>query len=339
MEIPGADAAPTESRFAILELETTEGICGVGEWSDLSGDLDLPVLQEGLEAKLVGRNPFDLEAILGDLGFDRSTSCAVDSALFDIAGKALGVPAYQLIGGKVRERVEVSWVVYIRTADLIAEEIREMRERGFTAFKLKVGSNIEHDEECVRLIRETTGPEGQIKLDASGVWSLEEAEENIRRLVQYGLQAVESPVRGRGARDLARVREGVEVPIIEHVWERWDYALDLVRHQAVDIINLFPEGCGGILRCKKVLALAEAAGMDALLGSTVELGVGTAAQLHLGVSSPGISYPSDLIGPALYQEDVIAGPFEYVEGTLAVPEGPGLGVELDRDKLARLRYG
>ena len=337
MEIPDADAAPTVSQFAVLELETDEGITGLGEWSDIPGVWEMGEIEGRLTGKLVGCDPFAMEVILGGLDEDRSTSCAVDGALFDIKGKALGVPVYQLMGGRARERVEVSWVVYVRTEDLIGEEIARMRERGFGAFKLKVGSRIEHDDACVRIIRETAGPEAQIKLDASGVWAPDEAVENVRRLAQYDLQGVESPVRGRGAEDLARVRQQVEVPIIEHVWERWDYVMELVNCQSVDIVNLFPEGCGGLLRCKKILAVVEAAGMEALLGSTVELGIGTAGQVHLGISSPGIAYPSDLIGPAMYRDDVIADPFTYVDGGLLAPESPGLGVELDRERLDQLR--
>ena len=262
MTIPGADAAATESHFAILELETDEGIIGIGEWSDMQKDVDLAALKAGLEARLVGENPFNIEAILSDFRFDRSTACAVDSALYDIVGKALDTPVYNLIGGRVRDGVKVSWVVYVRTADLIAEEMRAVTAQGFTAFKLKVGSNIDHDDTCVRIMRETAGPDAEIKLDASGNWAVDEAIENIRRLSQYDLQGVESPVRGRGAADIARVRNAVDVKIIEHVWERWDYAMDLVKHGSVDIINLFPEGCGGIHRCKKLLALAEAASSE-----------------------------------------------------------------------------
>lgn len=337
MVIPEADAVPTISRFAVLELETDEGIGGLGEWSDIPDGRKMGEMHKRLEEKLVGRDPFAMEVILGGLDEDRSTRCAVDGALFDIKGKALEVPVYQLMGGRARERVEVSWVVYVRTQELIGEEIARMRQMGFGAFKLKVGSRIEHDDACVRIIRETAGPQAQIKLDASGVWEPGEAVENIRRLAQYGLQGVESPVRGRGAKDLAKVRQQVEVPIIEHVWDRWDYVMELVKCQSVDIVNLYPEGCGGLLRCKKVLAVVEAAGMQALLGSTVELGIGTAGQVHLGISSPGIAYPSDLIGPAMYRDDVIDEPFAYVDGGLLAPEGPGLGVELDRERLVRLR--
>ncbi|OGG53192.1 MAG: hypothetical protein A3F84_13615 [Candidatus Handelsmanbacteria bacterium RIFCSPLOWO2_12_FULL_64_10] len=353
--IPGADAAPTRSHFAALELRTSEGITGLGEWSDVAApgrlvsstfrtkgygppeDLDIPALRAVLERALVGRSPFDIEAILSDLDLDRSTLCAVDSALYDAVGKALNTPVYNLIGGRVRDRMKISWVVYIRTTDLIGDEMRAMVDRGFTAFKLKVGSDIAHDEACVRIMRETAGPDAEIKLDASGAWTVEEAIQNIQRLTPYNLQGVESPVKGRGAADLAQVRHAVGVKIIEHVWDRWDYILDLIQRKSVDVINLFPEGCGGIHRCKKVLALAEAAGIDALLGSTVELGVGTAAQVHLGVSGPQVCYPSDLIGPAMYTEDIITRPFDYVEGHLAPPEGPGLGVELDRDQLERLK--
>lgn len=353
--ISGPDAAPTESYFAALELHTSEGVTGLGEWSDVVApdrlvsstfrtkgygsleDLDIPALKARLEHFLVGRNPFDIEGILSDLDFDRSTLCAVDSALYDVVGKALDTPVYNLLGGRAHDRVKVSWVVYIRRTDLIGDEMRAMVDRGFTAFKLKVGSNIDHDEACVRIMRETAGPNAEIKLDASGAWTPDEAIRNIKRLAQYNLQGLESPVKGRGPAETARVREAVDVKIIEHVWDRWDYILELIQHRSVDVINLFPEGCGGLHRCRKILALAEAAGIDALLGSTVELGIGTAGLVHLGVSSRIICYPSDVIGPAMYTEDIITKPFQYVDSHLAPPEGPGLGVELDRDQLKRLK--
>lgn len=201
--IAGAGDAPTLSRFAFLQLHTDEGFCGLGEWSDLEAGLEPARLKGQLEALLLGQSPFDLESIFATFPLDRSTRCAVDSALYDLMGKALGVPVYQLLGGRFRPQVEVSWVVYIRQPELIADEIRQMRAQGFDAFKLKVGSRIEHDETCVCIIRESAGPQAQLKLDASGAWSLAEAVEYIPRLGQYGLQAVESPVQGRGAEDLA----------------------------------------------------------------------------------------------------------------------------------------
>jgi muconate cycloisomerase len=185
--VASAGDAPTLSRFAFLQLYTDEGLCGLGEWSDLEPELDPARLQGQLEALLLGRSPFDLESIFAAFPLDRSTRCAVDSALYDLQGKTLGVPVYQLLGGRCRAQVEVSWVVYIRQPELIAAEIQAMSAQGFTAFKLKVGSRIEHDEQCVGIIRQRAVPQAQLKLDASGAWTLAEAVEYIPRLAQYGL--------------------------------------------------------------------------------------------------------------------------------------------------------
>lgn len=335
--IPPTEAPPTRSYFLFLELHADNGLVGLGEVSDIEKfEFDPMVLRSELEDALLSVDPFDLEQLTRRLSFGPLVDCAVDSALYDLQGKALGVPVYQLMGGRYRERVLVSWVVYIRHPDLVGQEMEEMVRRGFSAFKLKVGLNFDHDEECVRVIRAVAGPAAQIKLDASGTWSVDEAIANIRRLEKHGLQGVETPTNPQDIGGLARIRRSVSVPIIEHVDQDFSYALELVRQEAVDIFNVATVSAGGIFRAKKLMALAEAAGIHCLLGSTVELGVGTAAQLHLAASSAMVTYPSDLIGPAMYVDDYLAEPFRYEQGHLAVPTGPGLGVRVDPVRLEAL---
>ena len=136
---------------------------------------------------------------------------------------------------------------------------------------------------------------------------------------------------------MAQVRKAVGTPILEHV-STPEYALELVRHEAVDVFNVSTVGCGGIYRAKKVIALAEATGLEVLLGSTVELGVGTAAQLALAASSARVDWPSDLIGPLMYVDDVLVEPWEWQNGRLRVPSGAGMGVTLDSQKLQSLYH-
>jgi muconate cycloisomerase len=338
-EIVGVGAEPTLSHFYILRVQTDEGITGLGEVSDFDEGSEFPSraeLERQLKTVLVGEDPFKLEALFQEkIRFASPLiDCAVDSALYDIQGKKLGVSVSDLIGGRVRDEVVVSWVVFIRKPELVGDEIRRMTARcGFTAFKLKVGIDIDHDDQCVRIIRETAGPTAQIKLDASGAWTKDEAIRNIRRLEKYNLQGVETPVQGRDPREMAEVRQAVDTPIIEHVGRNFGAALAMAKHGSVDIFNVATVSAGGIYRAKKLLGLAEAAGIDCLLGSTVELGIGTAGQLHLAGTSSIVNYPSDLVGPALYTDDILATPFRYTEGTLPVPQGVGLGVELDEQKL------
>lgn len=335
--IPPADAAPTRSYFLLLRLHADDGTVGLGEVSDVEqSELNAPALLPRLEDALLGADPFDLEALSHRVRLGSLVDCAVDSALYDLQGKALGVPAHDLVGGRFRDRVLVSWVVYIRQPHLVEQEMAEMVGRGFTCFKLKVGLDVDHDDECVRIMREVAGPAAQIKLDASGAWTVDQAIANIRRLEKHGLQGVETPTNRRDVAGMARIRRSVGVPIIEHVGQDLHAALEFVRQEAVDVFNVSTVSAGGIFPAKKLLAIAEAAGIQCLLGSTVELGVGTAAQLHLAASSAVVTYPSDLIGPAMYVDDYLTEPFKYEGGCLPVPTGPGLGVTVDPARLARL---
>lgn len=345
----GAQEIVDKSLFAFIEAETDTGLTGWGEISDI----ELPewsvieTLNEELQPFLVGRDPYDLQAIhsdyrsqfaeLPDQSVRRMTLTAIDMLCHDLQAQAAKVPLYKLLGGAHRQRIPISWVAYIREElSLLKDEIREKCAQGFSAFKLKVGVDIDLDEERLAVLREEAGPTASIKIDANGGWSCEEAVEHIRRLAKYHLAGVETPVAGRIAADLAAVRREVDVPILEHVNTPED-ALDYVRHESLDCFNISTTGCGGIRPARQIADIAEAARVGILLGSTVEMGPGTLAQIHLGASILGLSLPSDLIGPGMYTQDVLVHPLRYEAGQLIVPTSPGLGGEIDRTQLRALK--
>ncbi len=340
------DAQPVElSYFYVLEVETDDGIVGLGEVSDFAlgsrlpdgSPLELENLTAKLRALLVGRDPAGMERLSLEVDFGGLVNCAIDTACYDILGKAYGASATDLAGGRLRESVWVSWVAYIRAPEAMAPEIEEKLAQGFNAFKFKVGRDIDLDEARIKLFREIGGDDLNLKLDANAAWDVDEAIANLRRLEKYNLAGIETPIDKENVSGMAQVRQAVDTPILEHV-STLDYALKLVRHEAVDVFNVSTVGCGGIYRAKKVIAVAEAAGLHVLLGSTVELGVGTAAQLALAASSWRVDWPSDLIGPLMYTDDVLNEPWEWDAGHLRVPRGPGLGVTLDPDKLQSLHH-
>lgn len=285
----------------------------------------------------------------------------VECALLDLIGKAHGLPLYELLGGRCRRAASVSWVAYLRGDATLEDELqaleREVADQvgsGMKAFKLKVGEDHERDLERVRLARRIAGPEAYIKVDASGFWEEEEALPRLHDMAQAGADACETPIRALSrpmsredpvrieadadgiAEALAKVRGRSPIPIIEHVADLGDVFLtSLIRHRAVDIVNVVPCQAGGLRRAGRLLHAAETAGMPALLGSTIELGPGTAASVHLAVSSTSVEVPSDLVGPGLLQDDVCANPFTLEGGVLAPFEGPGLGMELDEEKMER----
>lgn len=338
----------THSTCYLLEVRSDTGLTGWGEISDVEPDDQPEDLREyeALLGDLLGGRPvaaiqqlhhdldqhFDMHAS----GLERQAACGLEMALYDLLGQSAGRPVHDLLGGAVRRDVVISWVAYIREdLDQLREEIRRKRDEGFRAYKLKVGVDIDLDEERLAVLRETAGPQANIKVDANAGWTVEQAVVNIPRLNRFQLAGVETPVPREDPRDIAAVRRQVDVPILEHVGDL-SYGLELVKHDAVDVFNVATTGAGGIWRARQVVTLAQAAGIGVLLGSTVEMGPGTLAQLHLAATIPNLTLPSDLIGPALYTDDVLEEPLRYRAGKLAIPDRPGLGIRVSRDKLREL---
>ena len=339
----------------IVFVDTDEGITGVGESSLESGEAAF----RGLKRWIVGQDPFDVNAIerrivnqgnvLHALGVMRPGMFGVvgslDMALWDIIGKAVGKPIYKLIGGKYREWVECRYWVSDKDPKGQAEEARKAVEAGFKAIKLKAGLNPEHDVACVKAVREVVGPRIDIGWDFNAGYTAGDAILTIRKMEQYDLSHIEEPVPSSNVRALARVRAHVDVPILccGTGCSTKESIQELVFHGAVDAVNLDITRNGGFLEAQRCAAVAEAGGLKASCHSSPgELGIATAAQLHLATATPNFLEPVDsaytkMLPPS---EDIITEQFVYHDGALKAPDGPGLGVEIDEDKLqrAKLRY-
>lgn len=349
-----------ESVFALVELVADDGSSGVGEISDIERPESMPTvakIEDELESFLVGRDPREINRLTDEMydavdfgpfdfhSFQQLALAGVDTALYDLVGTHYGVPAYQLLGGRSRD-VPVCWVVYSRqepdALDALREEVQTRVDEGFSAFKLKVGEvDPDVDVERIETVREIAGPEAQIFADAQGVWELQEALENVERFEEAGMDGIETPVGNPNAADtapgyyydvplvpeeLATVREETDAAVFEHVLDP-AFGLELAAAGAVDVFTI--EVCaGGLTRAKRILSIAEAAGIDARLGSTGELGPGTLAAGALGAAGTGITYPCDLAGPRIYGDDVVSTGLEYRDGTLRPPEQPGFGFTL-----------
>ena len=356
----GPPAGKDDSYYYLLEFETDTGLKGLGEISDLETEWVVPppeTLRLTLATPLAGADPLKRlptwervdQALPTDYHpeFRNLVRSAVDTALLDLIGKHYNAPVHALMGGRYRDELTVSWVAYIRTAEELAAEIQNKVDAGFTAFKIKVGSNFDLDCERIRVFRRIAGPNAYLKADASGAWEEEEAIDRIRTLSALGVDAVETPFRrisrlvaknhpaeidadpDAAAQALARVRKAVPTAIIEHVADFDEsFALALLRHQAVDVFNIVPVQAGTLHRAQRLIQIAEAGNIPVLLGSTVELGIGTAAALHLGVASKAVRIASDLVGPGLLTDDVVTPRFAYQQGRLRAPQSCGLGVEL-----------
>lgn len=348
LEGGGARNEVAVSTCVFIEAITSDGATGWGEISDipLSEAKEFEAARDEIPRLLIGRDPHDLQALHTDIAeafpydsareLPRLIGAGLDMTCYDLIAQAAGLPAYKLLGGVHRDRVHISWVAFIREdLDMLREEIAEKVAQGFNAFKLKVGVDIDLDDERLAVLRETAGPQANIKIDPNGGWGSDVAVQNIQRLSKHNISGVETPVTGRDAKEIATVRKQVDVPLIEHVFTAED-ALQYLKHESLDCFNIATTGSGGIWPARIIAEMARVGGVGILLGSTVEMGPGTLAQLHLAASIPNLTLPSDLVGPALYAADVLTEPLQYNESYMSVPQGIGLGGSIDRKKLQAL---
>ncbi len=335
------------SQHVILELFTDEGLTGLGEMSDIADVRvmpDLEALKAHLEVLLLDKDPLQISPLnhlmrrtFGSITGLHKHVLAVDMALHDLAGKALEVPVYRLLGGKVRDRIKTCYPIFpCRSKEEVAENMARVGMRlaqGHDMIRYYYGANLEADELFLQTLRSTYGQRVLLhSLDGSARLPVKEAIPAAQRLEAYGPLLVESPVRPRTPETLAEVRRAVRSPICEHVGD-FNNALCLAQGGAIDILNIG----GTVANMRRLAAMAEELGLSVLIGTTQELSIGTAIKAHLGATLPNLDYPCDPMGPILYEDDVVMERVRYENGYMIVPEGVGLGVELDEGELERLR--
>jgi muconate cycloisomerase len=269
------------------------------------------------------------------------TKAAVEMAMWDIAGKAVNLPVYQLLGGKARDKVRIKLVVWAR--DIAGS--RAMAEQhlalGVTCVKVKTGIDPVSDVARVRAVREVCGPDIPLTIDSNCGWTLQQAKYCLRELADVKLLLAEQPIPPGDHVAMAELRHETTTPIMadESIFTLQDAWL-LATHRAVDIFSIYPGKHGGISATADIVAIARAAGLRCTIGSNLELGIGTAAMLHVAAAFPEVdadAFPADTIGPFYHEADLITTPLNLGPPAAFIPDGPGLGVELDEDQLKHWR--
>jgi L-alanine-DL-glutamate epimerase-like enolase superfamily enzyme len=333
-----------ESEYAIVIIESDEGQRGVGEIATVwhrRGISQADDVNRLLAPLLVGADPLALSELCvrvhRALGRDSNPAKAgVDIALHDLAGRILGIPVYQLLGGKLRDRMQLSFSINMASPERMAEEAAELATQGFKTLKLKAGRDHRSDLKALEAIRAKIGAAITLRVDLNaGVPGAKDAVRRIRDFESFDLEYVEQPLKGDDLSGMAFVREHSILPIMadESVWDSRD-ALQVVTHRAADLANIYVMESGGLREARQAFAVFEAAGIPTMLGSMPELGIGTAAQLHLGAVTPNLLETNDLCGFLYHQRDIVHTSPVVAGGVVHVPSGPGLGVELDDALLA-----
>jgi len=346
----------------IVRLETDDGLVGWGEtpaiatWGGahrmyygetavtarhLVEDYFFPIIE--------GRSPLDIDPIHEEMDEAAKghpyAKAVVDIALHDLAGKRLGVPVYELLGGAHRDWIPITHSLGIMDNDRAVEEAEQAVEEGAGTIKAKAGLDAERDIDLIRRLRETLGPDVTIRVDANeGYELLSEAIRVTREMEAHDIAYMEQPV--EDIEDMGAVAREVDVPIMadEGAWTPQDM-LRIREHRAAELFSLYVTKPGGLHRAREVGIVGDAVGLRCDIGGSIEMGIGNAANLHLGaavpnagmasvlpVTRPAADYDGQIAG-VYYEDDLVAEPFEYEDGELGVPQGPGLGVEVDEAKV------
>ena len=340
----------------LVRVETDEGLIGLGEACpayEFTGETlwtVQDVIGEYLGPSVVGRDPFQLEAIrrvwereLFTVG-NQAARAGLEMALWDLQGKALGRPLCDLIGGRSRDGLTEVVALGWDAPEGLARKTRALRSESVTVFKIKVGDAPERDEERVAAVREAAGPDARITVDANqGWWDARTAVRAIKLLEPYGIELVEQPVRMDDLEAARFVRERVDTPIaLDESIRGPREALAAARAGACDIFVVKLMKTGGILDALKVNAIAEAAGITIMMGNMGESSLGLAAHFHVNIAlANAVHGDADLPWREGGLElDLGSGLTAVVRdgvSTVLVPEGPGLGIALDEQAVAAQR--
>ena len=356
MKISSLELFKVPPRWLFLKVSTDEGVAGWGEPIVEGRAETVRAAVEELSSYLVGRDPFRIEDHFQAIyrGFYRggpvltSALSGIEQALWDIKGRALGVPVYELLGGAARDRVRVyNWIGGDRPAD-VAEAARAQVAAGFTAVKMNateelhyIDSHVKIEAAAARLanVREAGGADLGIGIDFHGRVHKSMAKALARELEPYNPMFIEEPVLPENSEALREVAHYTTTPIAmgERMYTRWGFK-GILTDGYVDIVQPDLSHAGGILEARKIAAMAEA--FDVAVAPHCPLGpINLAASLQLDACTPNVFIQEQSLG-IHYNEGSdlldylkVPGVFAYQEGYVSILDGPGLGIEVDEDKV------
>jgi glucarate dehydratase len=337
----------------IVEVETDEGITGLGEMG--GGGESAEAAFRGLKPYLVGHDPLQLEALFwkvcnptASLYNNRAQlHAAIEFACIDIVGKKLGIRACDLLGGALREQVPFASYLFYRypnektgaggeeSAEQIVAHSKDLVKRhGFTTHKLKGGVfPPDHDVEVMHALAKAF-PKHRLRLDPNAAWSVEESVRVGRAIEGLNNDYFEDPCFGMEA--MRRLRQFVRIPTATNtVVVNFEQLAECIRTDSIDVILLDTTFWGGLRQAWKASVVCEKMHRGVAIHSSGELGIQLATMLHLGATIPNLSFAADAHYHHLTDDVIVGGKMKYVNGAIDVPKCPGLGVELDRDKLAQ----
>jgi muconate cycloisomerase len=346
LAIVSAAGKHPESHYLFVRIVADNDMCGYGEatlaavWSGENQTTAEHLIREILAPLLIGKDPLHLNGLTDSM--DRFlignpfTKAAIEMALVDLAAKIYKVPAYVLLGGPRRDpEIRLKFSIGAFSPSEAARVARHAVGIGLRSVKVKVGLDVTEDISRVAAVRTEVGDQFRIAVDANGGWTEGDAARAIPYLEQLQVNAIEQPLRRGDFRGSARLRQRTSIPIMldESIFTRQD-ALEAIRTNACDLISIYPGKNGGVFRSLEIAQMAATAGLQCVIGSNLEMDLGTAAMLHLAVAVPALAVEvdHDIIGPLYYPRHFTDTPIRFSNGCALLEDHPGWGVEPDLTK-------
>ncbi|MGE4410020.1 MAG: muconate/chloromuconate family cycloisomerase [Sphingobium sp.] len=343
-----AMATMRSQAVCLVRLYCSDGIIGIGEATTIGGLAYGPESPEGIKLAIdtyfapilkscTATRPAAAMALLSQhIVGNHFAKCAVETALLDAQGKRTGLPVSELIGGRVRDRLPVLWTLASGNTALDIEEAERMiAERRHNVFKLKIGKRpLKDDVAHVAAIKRALGDRASVRVDVNMAWDEPTAKQGVAMLADAGCDLVEQPITKQNRAGMARLSACSAIPIMaDEALTGPASAYDYATQAAANVFAVKIEQSGGLFAARQVQAIADAAGIALYGGTMLEAGIGTIASAHVFATFPALSFGTELFGPLLLTEEILATPLDYSDFSLAVPDGPGLGIALDEDRV------
>ncbi len=334
----------------LIKITADDGTVGWGEsvpiprWSYETLEGAFIALEYYIKPMLLGRSPFDLQEIHRDMNREIAngwttgapiTKAGIDIALHDLIGKLTGRNIAELWGRKTDDNLLFSWTLNPVELDDLGDLIAKGREQGYAHYNVKVAPNLDFDIEMCKIVKELV-PDGFLWADANGHYDLSTAMEAARKLADVGVPVLEQPIMINHISGYQRLRKLGALPIVvDEGMVSPVEVLEYIKLGCCDGVAMKPARCGGLVSSVQQIEILENANLMFLGSGLTDPDVSLAASLIL-YSAFGLRYPAALNGPQFLGESVLREPFRAVDGRVPVPKGPGLGIEVDEEKVRDL---
>ena len=353
----------SRQNWLFIKIETDEGITGWGEcYTIMDRDKNIYAIVEELTRYLIGRDPFNIKSFTyfayvdfsrkrGSLDFFAAVS-GIEMALWDIAGKALNAPVYKLLGGALRKELEVyanGWYYKAKTPEEVAEKAVQMVEQGYKGLKIDplpgawdMFLSPEHEEyaiQRIKAIRKAVGPKVKLMMDLHRRLSAYDAIALAEKVQEYDLFWYEEPVSCKNMKLLSEVNSKIKMRVVtgEEMYTKAEFR-ECFELSAADVINPDLGNCGGILELKEIAAMAEVYYVSVAPHNSNSSYLAASAMAHASVGMPNFLVAEHFVNLSKARDELVKEPLEVKDGYMIIPEGPGLGIEINEELLKKNPY-